>query len=91
MEGVFFLKVLTKGGIFRTISIGGFTRDLVMAYVSRHLTCPATRLFRQLPHPSFPLGSERLAKRSLLVMASLGVDTTTFKAHSLRGLQPRIF
>ena len=91
LEGMYFIKVLTKGGCPRVVSVQGLALDLLLAYVWRHRNIPGVRMFRQLPHPAFPLGAERLAKRTLLVMGTLGVDTTIFKAHSLRGAAATFF
>ena len=91
LEGMYFLKVVTKGGAPRVVSIQGLTFDLVLAYVWRHRNCPGVKMFRQLPHPAFPQGAERLAKRTLKVMESVGLDTTIFKAHSVRGASATFF
>ena len=84
-DGVHFVRATDKKGEATTFSITGFTLYTLLEYMHRHLNQPALFLFRYTKDPSQCLGSERLAKRLLQVMQQCGIDTATFKAHSLRG------
>jgi integrase len=84
-EGTHFIQTVDKGGNPRCFSVGGKTLHSLLLYLHRHLSHPACLLFRYVNDPRRPLGAERLAKRLLSVMASVGIDTQVFKAHSLRG------
>ena len=53
----------------------------------QHVQSPGPHLLRYLDRPTQCLGSERVAKRFLGVLNQHGVDTTIFKAHSLRGAE----
>ena len=75
----------TKGGTRRTFSVAGDTARNLVQYTWQHLAHPAVFLFRHLRDPALCLGSERIAKRCLMVLEMLGVDVNVFKSHSLRG------
>ena len=42
-------------------------------------------VIRHTGEPALCLGSERIAKRLMHIMEEVGIDTSIFKAHSLRG------
>ena len=80
-----FIKCTTKTGELTTFNVRGKTLDTVFAYMYEYRAQPALFLFRSTVKPHQCLGSERLAKRLLDVMQSVGIDTEIFKSHSLRG------
>ena len=63
---------------------GDAARNLVQ-YAWEHVAHPAPYLSRYEREPARCLGSERIAKRCLLVLKRVGVDINVFKSHSLRG------
>ena len=80
-----FITCTTKNGQRRTFSILGDGVATILDYVWRHRDVPALFLCRYTERPHFCLGAERIAKRCLAVMSNLGIDTSIWKAHSLRG------
>ena len=84
-ESEFFIRTVDKNGAPRTFSVGGVTAHLVAEYLYRVANFPATTMFRHTKALDHTLSSERIAKRQLAVLESLGVDTNIFKSHSLRG------
>jgi integrase len=84
-QGEFFVRTVDKNGAPRPFSVTGVTLQLLLEYLARVAEFPATSFFRHIKDPPCTLSAERIAKRQLEVLASLGVDTTIFKAHSLRG------
>ena len=57
----------------------------LLCYMHAHLSHPAPFLLRHLGEPALCLGSERIAKRLMFLMKEVGIDTSIFKPHSLRG------
>jgi hypothetical protein len=84
-DGEHYIKCTTKTGHLETFSVRGQTLDTVLEYVHKHRDSPALFMFRSTVKPYQCLGAERLAKRMLAVMDTVGINTETFKAHSLRG------
>ena len=80
-----YIKCTTKTGELTTFNLRGQTLDTVLEYIFDHRSQPAQFLFWSTVNPHQCLGSERLAKRLLLVMQAVGIDTEVFKSHSLRG------
>ena len=85
VEDPLFIHTTTKSGTRYTHSIKGKTTKLLLAYAHYYRNYPAASLFRYLNKPSQTLGAERLAKRCLQVMGSLGIDTQVWKSHALWG------
>jgi integrase len=81
----FFVRTIDKNGTPRAFSVGGTTLLLLLEYMARVASFPATTMFRHLNAPQMTLSAERIAKRQLAALEALGVDTSVFKAHSLRG------
>ena len=84
-QDIFLVRTTDKGGLERYFNVGGICLHSLCKYMVQHVQSPAPRLLRYLDQPNQCLGSERVAKRFLGVMNQHGVDTTIFKAHSLRG------
>ena len=82
---VMMVKAEVKRGALRTFTVRGNTLDFLLEYAHRVREVPQTHMFRYLHDSRLCLGSERLAKRCPNAMASHGIDTSQFKAHSLRG------
>jgi hypothetical protein len=80
-----FIKCTTKTGELTTFNLRGLTLETVVEYIHEHRHHPALFLFRSTVKPHQCLGAERLAKRLLDVMRTVGIDTEVFKSHSLRG------
>jgi integrase len=81
----YFVKTTDKNGALQTYSVSGVTLETLLHYLDKYKDSPGLYLFRYAKQPECYLGPERLAKRLLQVMAEEGIDTNTFKAHSLRG------
>ena len=84
-ENKFYVKSLNKGGVLQTIAICGFPLHYLAHYMALHVGYPDLGIWRHEKDPGRCLGSERLAKLTLQVMADQGIGTNIFKAHSLRG------
>ena len=81
----FFVKTTNKMGQIATFSVQGKTLKALLEYLSRIKLIPGIYLLRHTKNQHQCLGSERLAKRALMMMEKMGVNTEAFKAHSLRG------
>ena len=84
-QDIFLVRTTDKGGLERYFNVGGICLHSLCKYMVQHVQSPAPHLLRYLDRPNQCLGSERVAKRFLGVLNQHGVDTTIFKAHSLRG------
>ena len=84
-QDIFLVRTTDKGGLERYFNVGGLCLHSLCKYMVQHVQSPAPHLLRYLDRPNRCLGSERVAKRFLGVLNQHGVDTTIFKAHSLRG------
>ena len=83
-EGQFFIRGTDKQGGPTTFSVTGITLGTLGEYLVRLINYPGIFLLRYINKPGLCLGSERIAKRALECMKGVGIDTETFKAHSLR-------
>lgn len=81
----YYVKTTTKTGECIAHNVTGRTLTCLLEYMCRHIDHPAMFMFRYIKDPGQCLGSERLAKRLLQRMETLGVNTEIWKAHSLRG------
>ena len=81
----FFICTTDKNGAALTFSVQGQTLQTLVHYMHAHLSYPAPFLIRHTGEPALCLGSERIAKRLMHIMEEVGIDTSIFKAHSLRG------
>ena len=84
-EHQYFIRASDKKGQLLTLNITGQTLDTLIEYLYRHREHPGIFLFRYVNDLDQCLGAERLAKRLLHIMQQCGIDTATYKAHSLRG------
>ena len=84
-EGNHYIKTTNKSGQVTTFNITGQTLQSLLDYLHHHKEHPAPFLFRYTKQPENCLGSDRLANRLLQLMQKNGIDTTVYKAHSLRG------
>ena len=81
----FFLRTVDKKGNPQLMGISGSVLSNTIAYMHQHMEFPHPRFLRSSVDPQLPLGSERIAKLALLAMEQCNIDTTVFKAHSIRG------
>ena len=84
-DGQYFIKTTSKQGSMMTYSVMGDTLKTLIKYLHQHSQFPGAYLIRCVHNCEASLTAERIAKRALLVMGSLGIDIHIFKAHSLRG------
>ena len=84
-ENHHFIRATDKKGHLLTLSVSGYTLRTLTEYLYRHRNHPGQFLFRHVNDLYKCLGAERLAKRLLHMMRTSGLDTETYKAHSLRG------
>ena len=84
-DSKYYIKTTDKNGALQTYSVTGVTLSTLLHYLDKYKDHPGLYLFRYTNEPHSYLGAERLAKRLLNVMSEEGIDTNTFKAHSLRG------
>ena len=84
-QDIFLIRTTDKGGLERYFNVGGIGLHSLCKYMVQHVQSPTPHLLRYLDRPNQCLGSERIAKRFLGILTQHGVDTTVFKAYSLRG------
>ena len=84
-EEQYYIRTTDKKGQLLTFNVQGVTLTTLIHYIFHYLEYPAMFLFRYTAEPHKCLGSDRLAKRAMNIMTSLGIDTTVYKSHSLRG------
>ena len=84
-ETVHYIRTTNKQGKPSVYNVTGHTLTNLIDYMYKHRKNPAPFLIRYIKEPGCCMGGERIAKRLLHLMASLGVNTEVFKAHSLRG------
>ena len=84
-DAAHFVQTTNKMGHRQTFSVTGHTLTSLTQYLWQIRGYPNLHLFRHTAQPAKCLGPERLAKRLLTIMQDMGIDTQTFKAHSLRG------
>ena len=81
----YYLRYVDKNGKKKTQVIAGATLKLITAYLYSTRSTPALHLIRHVNNDALCTRADRLAKFSVQVMETCGVDTTVFKAHSIRG------
>ena len=81
-QDIFLVCTTDKGGLERYFNVGGICLHFLCKYMAQHVQSPAPHLLWYLDRPNQCLGSERIANG---VLTQHGVETTIFKAHSLRG------
>ena len=84
-NGSYYVKARCKGDKLRTSPVAGLTLHLLVCYMYEHRLHPNIYFFRHIKNPSLCLSADRIAKRVLGVMEGVGIDTSIFKAHSVRG------
>ena len=84
-EETHFIRTRDKNGAALTFNVQGQTLKNLLCSMHAHLSHPAPFLLRHLGEPALCLGSERIAKRLMFLMKEVGIDTSIFKPHSLRG------
>jgi integrase len=84
-HGPLYLHTNTKTGARQTYSIMGTTALTLVEYTWHHRDSPAPYLIRHQDHQALCMGPERIAKRCMNIMRHMGIDTTMFKSHALRG------
>jgi hypothetical protein len=85
-----YIRTVSKGERYRSFRIGPAALFFIWRYYS---ACPTPVFPRRAmfechstPHAARrPLGAERVAKATLMLMNAAGVSTGTFKSHALRG------
>jgi integrase len=83
--GDIFIRTVAKGDIGRSFTVKGAVLEGLVRWCLLTKTAATLTLFTHLPDARLSLGSERIAKISLALMGECGVQTSLFKAHSLRG------
>ena len=83
--GRFFVHFIDKNAALQVHSLQQNTVATVREYLARHLYMPGELLVGCVSDPFSPMSAQRIAKRTLLGMKQVGIDTSVFKAHSLRG------
>jgi predicted RNA-binding Zn-ribbon protein involved in translation (DUF1610 family) len=84
-QGRYFLITVDKNASQRFLCVQGLLLKHILHYLHLHRNHPNPFFLRHAKHPWRALGAERIAKLILETMTASGVDTTFFKAHSLRG------
>jgi hypothetical protein len=84
-EGKYYLRSTNKLGRAQLHAIGARVVSHLRVYLNRNKLHPCPYLFRHEGKPGKALGAQRLAKLALNQMGLLGIDTDTWKGHSLRG------
>jgi hypothetical protein len=84
-DGAHFIRLTDKNGALLTFSMPPRTLETLREYMLRHVYYPAPHMLRYAKDPLKILGAERIAKRTKALMASVGIDVSVFKAHSIRG------
>ena len=84
-EGAYYIRTTDKMGTPRMFVLQGRVLTQTIQYMHTHLMHPNPLLIRYQRRPELPLGRERIANLVLEVMRQCGLDTTVFKAHSIRG------
>ena len=90
-QGMLSCRFFDKTGRHRMLTLTGRPLQLVLVYLAHVSSHPAPFLIRYQKHFRQCLGSEAVAKAALKVMESCGIDTTIFKAHSVRGAAATAF
>jgi hypothetical protein len=83
--GQIYVRTVVKGGIGRSFSLTGATLIAIARWCVLTKLLPTRTLFTGLVDKCLSLGSERIAKLSLGVMAACGLEPKMFKSHALRG------
>jgi hypothetical protein len=84
-DGKYFIRTVDKKGAPLLFSVAGSVLRHVIQHLHAHLLFPNPRLIRSSVAPQKALGSERIAKLALKAMEQCNIDTSVFKAHSIRG------
>ena len=90
-QGMLSCRFFDKTGRHRMLTLSGRPLALVLVYLAHVSSHPAPFLIRYQKDFRRCLGSEAVAKAALKVMESCGIDTTVFKAHSVRGAAATAF
>ena len=90
-QGDHYIRFLDKNCKNRLIRLTGRALDLTAHYLLSVYSSPCPFLFRYISNHFKALTSETLAKLMLDVMHLVGIDTSLFKAHSVRGAAATAF
>ena len=93
------VRIIAKGGVWRSFTISGHTAVLTTHYLSQTMHVPCTNLFRHYKIRSRPLTPDSISNICSRMMALAGIPSH-YKVHAIRGaaatqllangLEPRI-